>query len=158
MEILYTTGDATQPTGTGPRIIVQVCNHDGGWGRGFVVALSRRWPQPEKQYREWAAGNTDIPFAPGQVQFVPVEEQLWVANMIGQHGIRAHDGIPPVRYDAIRDGLKTVASFAAGHHASVHMPRIGAGLAGGSWETISAIIHEELVGRDIPVTVYDLPV
>jgi len=37
------------------------------------------------------------------------------------------------------------------------MPRIGAGLAGGDWDTIEAIITEELCAHDIPVTVYDLP-
>ncbi len=157
MEILYTTGDATQPGGTGPRIIAHVCNDIGGWGRGFVVALSRRWPQPEQHYRAWAAGNSGIPFALGEVQFVPVEDAVWVANMIGQRDTRTRDGIPPVRYDAIRSALQVVAAFADEQNASVHMPRIGAGLAGGSWDIISAIVHEELICRDIPVTVYDLP-
>lgn len=46
MEINYTTGDATQPTGAGPKIIVHICNDIGGWGRGFVVAISNRWSTP----------------------------------------------------------------------------------------------------------------
>jgi hypothetical protein len=33
---------------------------------------------------------------------VPVEDQLWVANLVGQHDIRPHQGVPPVRYEAIR--------------------------------------------------------
>jgi hypothetical protein len=65
------------------------CNDEGGWGRGFVLALSRRWSEPERRYRAWARGEEDsAPFALGQVQLVPVEESLWVANLIGQHGIR----------------------------------------------------------------------
>ena len=46
MPIAYTTGDATAPEGDGPKIIVHVCNDVGGWGRGFVMAISKRWPEP----------------------------------------------------------------------------------------------------------------
>jgi len=44
--IAYVMGDATAPKADGPKIIVHVCNDVGAWGRGFVVALSRRWPEP----------------------------------------------------------------------------------------------------------------
>lgn len=40
--------------------------------------------------------------------------------------------------------------------ASIHMPRIGCGLAGGKWEVIEQIIKEELIDKEIAVTVYDL--
>lgn len=39
--------------------------------------------------------------------------------------------------------------------ASVHMPRIGAGLAGGKWEEIEPIIIRTLSAKNIPVLVYD---
>ncbi|MCT2277673.1 hypothetical protein M3G91_08560 [Micromonospora chalcea] len=39
--------------------------------------------------------------------------------------------------------------------ASVHMPRIGCGLAGGSWQRIEPLIRQALSDRGIPVTVYD---
>ena len=157
MPIEYVTGDATNPRGTGPRILVHVCNDVGRWGRGFVVALSGKWPEPERRYRAWHRDNEPIPFALGQVQFVRVDEQLWVANLIGQHDIRPHGGVAPVRYEAIREGLERVAVFAQEVGASVHMPRIGAGLAGGTWSEISSMIEAELLARSIPVTVYDLP-
>jgi O-acetyl-ADP-ribose deacetylase (regulator of RNase III) len=157
VDIRYVIGDATRPQGAGPHVIVHVCNDIGGWGRGFVVAVSRRWPEPERAYRAWSRGHGDAPFALGQVQFVRVEEQLWVANLIGQHDIRPHGGTPPIRYPAVREGLARVAAFAQRHGASIHMPRIGAGLAGGSWAEVSDIIRDELVGRGLAVTVYDLP-
>ena len=47
MNINDVIGDATQPVGAGPKIIVHVCNDIGGWGRGFVVAISNHWPEPE---------------------------------------------------------------------------------------------------------------
>jgi O-acetyl-ADP-ribose deacetylase (regulator of RNase III) len=155
MDIGYLVGDATRPQGTGARIIVHVCNDLGRWGKGFVLALSARWAEPEARYRAWSRGRAEVPFALGQVQFVEVEPALWVANVLGQHGIRKAGAAPPIRYEAVRSGLATVAQFAQVHNATIHMPRIGTGLAGGDWETISQLIREELCARDIPVTVYE---
>lgn len=36
------------------------------------------------------------------------------------------------------------------------MPRIGCGLAGGTWDRIEPLIAHRLVEQGIPVTVYDL--
>lgn len=154
-DIRYTTGDATKPTVAGNKIIVHICNDIGGWGRGFVLALSKRWKEPEKQYRAWFASQEN--FALGEVQFVQVEPDMWVANMIGQHNIiHSEQGNPPIRYAAVKSALEKVGNFAAQHRASVHMPRIGCGLAGGTWENIEPLVVDAISQRDIPVTVYDL--
>ena len=60
MSIMYQIGDATDPIGGGPRIIVHVCNDAGGWGKGFVIAVSRRWPEPERRYRAWHRGEEPV--------------------------------------------------------------------------------------------------
>ncbi len=158
--ILYTIGDATDPEGIGSKVIAHVCNDVGGWGRGFVRSLSKRWPEPEEAYRAWHAGTKGEPFELGRVQFVPVGAELWVANMVGQHGIRGRrrpaGAPPPVRYEAIDAALQRVASFATARGASVHMPRIGCGLAGGNWERVEAIIKARLVAAGVAVVVYDV--
>jgi O-acetyl-ADP-ribose deacetylase (regulator of RNase III) len=154
MDINYVKGDATQPTGDGNRIIVHVCNDVGGWGRGFVMAISKRWTEPEMKYREWAKNGDN--FQLGEVQFVQVEPTIWVANMIGQRDTKAaKDGTPPVRYDAIRIGLATIGTFAAKNNASVHMPRIGCGLAGGTWDKIEPSIISGISSVGVKTTVYD---
>jgi O-acetyl-ADP-ribose deacetylase (regulator of RNase III) len=102
MSLNYVIGDATQPVGEGPKIIVHVCNDIGGWGRGFVVAISKRWPEPEQSYRAWHRGEIEAPFKLGEVQFVQVDDSLWVANLIGQRDVVPSGNISPVRYDAIR--------------------------------------------------------
>ena len=157
--VRYQMGDATRPhLDSGQAgILVHVCNDVGSWGRGFVLALSRRWPQPERRYRAWYRGQEELPFALGEVQFVRVEENLWVANLIGQHGLGRRGNVPPVRYEAIRAGLQRVADFAKHEKASVHMPRIACGLAGGEWPVVERLIEEELTSRGVAVTVYDLP-
>jgi hypothetical protein len=48
-----------------------------------------------------------------------------------------------------------VAEKARELNASVHMPRIGCGLAGGKWEKIEPIIQKHLCDGGIDVTVYD---
>ncbi|MFF4223553.1 hypothetical protein ACFYZH_11940 [Streptomyces abikoensis] len=62
----------------------------------------------------------------------------------------------PVRYEAIDQALHRLADAALRLGASIHMPRIGAGLAGGRWARIEPLIRARLVGRGLAVTVYDL--
>jgi O-acetyl-ADP-ribose deacetylase (regulator of RNase III) len=151
----FVTGDATSPQAAGPKIIAHICNDLGGWGKGFVVAISRRWPEPERAYREWHRHRATNDFGLGAVQVVQVRPDTWVANMVGQHGMRTGSQGPPIRYEAVQRCLTAVGDSALALGASVHMPRIGTGLAGGRWERIEPIIVATLCGRDISVTVYD---
>jgi O-acetyl-ADP-ribose deacetylase (regulator of RNase III) len=158
--IRYVTGDATRPSGDGLRAIVHCCNNFGAWGAGFVVALSKVYPEAERSYREWDKRFRDrgetLPL--GGVQMVPVGDDVFVFNVVGQEGVGTRKGQPPIRYEAIRAGLATVRGMLEGTPSmTVHMPRMGAGLAGGDWLIIERIVHTELVEHGIGVTVYDLP-
>lgn len=147
-------GDATQPQGDANKVLAHICNDEGRWGAGFVLALSKRWEEPERQYRNWFA-HKSRPML-GDVQFVPVAPDLTVANMIGQHGIRrSAGGKPPIRYEAVQAALTRVAIYAKERRAEVHMPRIGCGLAGGTWDKMEPIICQTLISVGVPVTVYD---
>ncbi|MGV9639617.1 macro domain-containing protein [Streptomyces sp. NPDC004822] len=154
-QITYVRGDATVPSVKGVKVIAHVCNDIGGWGKGFVLAISRRWPEPERSYRAWHRERASNDFGLGAVQLVQVEPYVWVANMIGQRGIRTGGKGVPVRYEAIDAALERLAEKAADLGASVHMPRIGCGLAGGKWSRVEPLITGRLVRRGIPVTVYD---
>ena len=147
-KINYLKGDATKPIGEGKKIICHICNDIGAWGSGFVLALSNRWDEPEEHYR-----NMPLRLL-GNTMFVPVEYDIIVANMIAQHNIRPDDdGLPPIRYAALRKCLTEVNEFADMLDASIHMPRIGTGLAGGKWEEIEKIIMDTM---SVEVYVYDL--
>jgi O-acetyl-ADP-ribose deacetylase (regulator of RNase III) len=50
---------------------------------------------------------------------------------------------------------RLVAEKAKELNASVHMPRIGCGLAGGEWSKVEPIIIETLCKNGVEVTVYD---
>lgn len=153
--ITYRKGDATAPVGDDTKIICHVCNDVGGWGKGFVLALSKRWPEPEARYRAWYSQGESAGFRLGAVQLVDVAASLMVANMVAQRGVRATAGVPPIRYDALRECLTTLADRATSRGASIHMPRIGCGLAGGSWTDVEAIIEATLLAARVPVHVYD---
>jgi O-acetyl-ADP-ribose deacetylase (regulator of RNase III) len=149
-------GDATSPQAKGVKLIAHVCNDRGGWGKGFVLAVSRRWSEPEAAFRGWHRGRAGNDFGLGVIQLVQVEPYIWVANMIGQHGVKtSRSAGPPVRYEAIDHCLESLAPRAKELGASVHMPRIGCGLAGGKWERVEPLITNRLTERGIAVTIYD---
>ncbi len=50
MTIRYLKGDATDPEGDGSKVIVHIGNDVGKWGKGFVLAISNRWKDPERTY------------------------------------------------------------------------------------------------------------
>ena len=63
---------------------------------------------------------------------------------------------PPIRFEAVRDCLRKLAVEAKEQRASVHMPRIGCGLADGTREEVEPIILEELTSRGVEATVHGL--
>jgi O-acetyl-ADP-ribose deacetylase (regulator of RNase III) len=130
-------------------LVAHVVNDRGGWGKGFVLAISKRWPQAEKDYRDWAksARREDAsspPFQPGEILITKVEAALGVAHLLAQRDYIAPDNPTPLSYEALTQCLRKLAGIAAARSASIHMPRIGAGLAGGDWSRIRRIIEQEL--------------
>lgn len=160
--ITYVVGDATNPAGDGPRVIAHVANDAGKWGAGFSGAISKRWRQPEKDYRAWFRESRREPdaawaFGLGRNWTTRLDGGLYVTSMVAQHGIRSATNPKPIRYEALAECLSLLAIFARWHRALVHMPRIGCGLAGGTWDRMEPLIIEHLCERGVPVTVYDLP-
>lgn len=153
--ITYVTGDATYPVGDGPKAILHICNNRGGWGAGFTGALTKRWPDPELLYRHWFFRERQS-FVLGAVQRVDIraEPGLTVVNMIAQDGYATRANPTALDYAALDVCLhEYVRTRPDGE--SVHMPRIGSGLAGGDWDQVAFLISEVL--WMIPVTIYDLP-
>ena len=147
----YLEGDATYPIGDGLKIIPHVCNDINRWGSGFVLALNKRWPEPKARYHQQFFGDL------GDVEFVTVENDIVVANMVGQEGVIDDDNeLPPIRYKALITTLEKVSNFCnmKEEKVSVHMPQIGSGLAGGDWNLIEHIVKNTLVEKGIDVYVY----
>lgn len=151
-EIIYLKGDATEPVGTGHKIIAHVCNNLGGWGQGFVLAISKKWKEPEELYRSMDELNLGDTFG------VQVESDIIVLNMIAQEGYKCKDNPVAIRYGALRECFERILNYIVSfeEEISIHMPRIGCGLAGGSWDKIEPIIKEYFSENDIQVYIYDL--
>jgi hypothetical protein len=147
-KIHYLTGDATQPIGEGNKILCHICNDVNIWAKGFVLAINKHWKQPEISYR-LKKGNLTL----GNVDFIRVENDIIVANMIAQNGIVQKDNQPLVNYNALRICLTSVNDMAFQTHSTIHMPRIGVGLGKGDWNIIEKIISEVM---SVNVYVYDL--
>lgn len=161
--IEYKIGDATEPcVDEGVRVIIHIVNDSGKWGAGFSGAVSKKWKEPEKHYKAQArfSKNFDL----GEVQWVFVNPKLAIVNMIAQHRVsRDLSKYKPIRYDSLEtclekvaQGARAVSQSGAGRESTtIHMPRIGCGLAGGSWEVVGPLVEENL--WDFTSYVYDLP-
>lgn len=112
--------------------------------------------------------------APAHEALRNASSRLAVANIIGQRGIRRDTNMTPIKYEAVEEGLHAIGDYASQMQCSpgsikdrsppdagspsLHMPRIGCGLAGGRWSHIEPIILKTLDAfPTLHVYVYDLP-
>jgi Zn-dependent peptidase ImmA (M78 family) len=151
----FVTGDATSPRGSGSKILTHVVNDaTPNWGAGFGKVVQKKWPEAQAAFRD--AWTREKRMHLGQVFYTEVDAQFEVCQMVCQHGYGPSDR-PRLRYSDLRDCLRLLRDRATETGATVHMPRIGTGEAGGSWPLVSALIDEVLCAAGLSVTVYDLP-
>jgi hypothetical protein len=132
VQIKYITGDASQPhvPENETAIICHIVNNINRWGKGFVMALSARYPHLKPRYH--AIPDKSL----GKITIEQVGERLFVANLFAQNGI---DWTNRECLTKVADYAKTIQG-----PVSFHMPRIGCGLAGGKWEIVEGIVKETL--------------
>ena len=159
-KIHYIIGDATLPIETEAenKLIVHCCNSLGAWGAGFVVPLGKRYPQAKESYKTYINKNGRGYL--GEVDEVKVADNIYVENLIGQSFLyKKSNGEIPCNYLAIKVGFQNIIEkwLTRAENYSIHMPRIGCGLAGGDWNTIENIIKETFIDiANVDVFVYDL--
>ncbi len=83
-------------------------------------------------------------------------------NLCAMDGLRSRANPKPLVPAALRRCLEQLAKtiynmVQISRPVVVHMPRIGAGLAGGSWPEVEAMLNQTLCANQIPIIVYDLP-
>ncbi|MFP5041627.1 ImmA/IrrE family metallo-endopeptidase [Parasediminibacterium sp. JCM 36343] len=148
-------GDATKPRGEGVKIIAQVVNTSGGLGLGFGKSLSKNFPLVKTELQKWQEDKSR--FKLGQTNTFRVEKDIYICQMLAQKGLFEKNGEIPLKYPSLRDCLIELSDYALEIGATVHMPMIGAGQAKGDWNMIMGIIHDELIGKNIKVSIYMLP-
>lgn len=153
--INFVTGDATLPNweaGWGKTLIAHIVNDAGTFNAGFAKALKERYPAAEGYYMK---AITDYNVVPGNVIYAPVRDDLKVAHMVAMHGVYSHDNPNPLQYDALMTCLEKLASHAERFQASVHMPKIGSGLARGNWDIIVELIKAAFRDSQVHVYIYE---
>jgi O-acetyl-ADP-ribose deacetylase (regulator of RNase III) len=121
-------------------MVVHGCNAQGVMGAGFAKQIKQRFPAAFQAYRRaYGAGLGTITLSRSALG---ESDEPIICNMITQQNIAQpwSEG-PLVSYDAIYNGFDKVFRYAKKHNLTVNFPLIGAGLGGGQWQIISAIIE-----------------
>jgi hypothetical protein len=149
-------GNVLAPVGSGPKVICQLVNDLAKvWGGGVARASAQKYPAAQEQFSRWIMQSPRRERL-GHVHFAAVDSELTIASLIAQEGYGAASS-PRIRYAPLQHAFSCVAQYFLDHKATVHMPRIGAGQSGGTWDTVEEIIRDTLIAKGVRVTVYDLP-
>lgn len=144
-DIEYKTGDLLKAAET---VIAHGCNALGGFASGVAGAIRRTEPDAWQAY---AAAHAARGLKLGKVIWAQGRNHV-IANCITQPTY-GRDGRRHVDYEAVRVCMRELNASASagvpgtkaeGGFSRVAMPLIGAGLGGGDWKVISAIIEEEM--------------
>lgn len=157
MPIYYAVGDATLPIAK-PAIIVHVVNDIGAWGAGFSGAIGRRFPWAARDYLGWDNRKLGLLLVSVSTRRNRTsKKKLVVGHLCAQHRVRSRTNPKPIDLNALRNSLSKLRIYlsTALLTYSVHMPRIGCGLAGGTWDEVEPLVSQYLSKYD--VYVYDLP-
>ena len=138
MKIQYIVGDMFD---TDARMIAHGCNAQGVMGSGVAASIRRLFPEAYKDYVE--IHNT-LGLRLGEVYITAIEGgAVYVANMITQESYGG--GRRYVSYDAIVDAFERLDEECYARSIErVALPQIGAGLGGGDWKIIEAIIESTM--------------
>lgn len=133
--------------------IVHGCNAKGVMGSGVALAVKKKYPGAFEDYRN---NYEERKLVLGYVYPWNFNSKLVIWNAITQNAF----GMPGrnCSYDAIENCFKLIDDSIKGEwyesvKKEIHIPFIGAGLGGGSWNIISRIIEDTC---SYPVTVWSI--
>lgn len=136
MQIEYVKGDLLQ---TEVKHIIHGCNSHGVMGSGVAKVLREKYP---KAYQDYNDAYNSYGLALGD-NIVSVQyDGKVIHNAITQKDYGRRDDRVYVSYWAIAEVFRKINSWGV---KEVALPKIGAGLANGDWNVISAIIENTLI-------------
>jgi O-acetyl-ADP-ribose deacetylase (regulator of RNase III) len=156
-------GDVTNPQISSPyeiSVISHVCNNENKFGAGFVLALSKKWAQPEKVYREFCEKNKGLPIL-GKVCYAKIGNLFIIANMIAQDGTVSENNPKPIKYRALANCMAEVTDYInmiktqRSNPVVIHAPKFGSGLAQATWEFVLELIEELWINEGLDVVIYN---
>ena len=144
--VKYKKGDLFQAD---EDILAHGVNCSGAFGSGVAAGMAKNHRKARDEYF-WKWEN--LGWELGDVQFVASNEK-WIANCATQYKYMPRT-VRHADYPAIKAAMEVVKGFAQTNDLTIAIPKIGAGLAGGDWNVIKAILEE--VFNDYDVMVYEL--
>lgn len=139
--IKYKKGNLLDVTG---EVIIHGCNAQGVMGSGVALAVKEKYPEAFEEYRKYC--NEDVfqtAWRLGDiVEYHHDDTNTTILNAITQD-FYGRSQVKYVSYDAMNSVFIQVARDFH-KDAPINFPKIGAGLGGGEWSIISAIIEHHL--------------
>jgi len=143
--------------------IAHGCNAQGVMGAGVALQVKTLYPEVFEDYKELCSEFKNKSELLGEVLSVEVEGKT-IINCFTQLNFSS-DGSKQVSYDSVDKCMIYVSKFLNLYDklkplkehkfkSSISMPKIGAGLGGGNWEVIEAIIKHRLA--DVNVKIWEL--
>ena len=144
----YIQGDITHETSG---LIIHGVNCQGKMGSGVALAIKMKWPVVYTRYMEHVQGREAL----GKVQFIPIEDGLYIGNCWTQEFF-GNDGKIYADRGALRRCLFQALAFCETHGLELKTPKIASGLAGLNWDADVVPIFElaRAVYPTVPVKVY----
>lgn len=142
MPIVYVRGDLLESNAD---FVCHGCNAVGGFGSGVAGQIARKFPRARSAYIE---RHKTLGHVLGDVQFVYQFDRggKYIVNCITQHNYLPR-GICHANYEAIDTCMRKVKAYAG--ERSIALPKIGCGLAGGSWDVVEKILNKVFEDRDV---------
>lgn len=146
MTIKYIKGNLLD---TDCKVIVHGCNCQGVMGSGVAKAIRWKFPEAYNIYR-----NVRM-YVLGAIHVANCDNKIVINALTQEYYGRTSDK-QYVDYTAVRACMRRINTFMENIQATkqIAIPKIGCGLGGGDWDTISGIIDEEL--PDFEILVYEL--
>ena len=129
-------------------IIIHGCNCFCTMGAGIARQIKETFPDAYEADKETKYGDR---MKLGTFSTGVGRNNLLILNAYTQF---MYGGTCDVDYDAVKKVFHTVFRFYAKKNLTFGIPRIGAGLAGGTWDIIKSIIEKEMKDEDITLVNY----
>lgn len=141
-------------SGLQPVMLLHGCNCFNCMGGGIAKIIAKKFPKVEEADDHTISGDIN---KLGNCSIVEVGINKWIMNCYTQYEMyndkHKKNGTTPFSYLAWENILREIQK---GLHPEVtlYMPKIGAGLAGGDWNKIEALLKSHTANRQ--VYIYEL--
>lgn len=144
--VIYKRGDVLDAPRTRRTIVAFLINDRAvAWGSGVARQAASRYPLAHREFRRIVA-ESPRKLCLGEVIVIRVGARTYLAAVVAQRGY-GRSAVPRLRYAALEKSLRRLVTSAKKLDASVRMPRIGCGSAGGTWKRVLPLVAAAVVNK-----------